>query len=163
MEDKKKYLTITNAEIMYKNFAGREEGKYNPAGNRNFCVIVPEEDVEDLLAFGWKVKPTKPRDPDETPKYYIPVAVKYSPKYPVRITVQTANEGKKKVLTESEVGVLDWAEIINIEKVVIRPRFWDDNGTEKIKAYLRSMKVVIDDEDYEDMDEMDVDDDDMPF
>ena len=34
---------------------------------------------------------------------------------------------------------------------------------EKIKAYLRSMKVVIDDEDYEDMDEMEVDDDDMPF
>ena len=74
-----------------------------------------------------------------------------------------SNEGKKKVFAESEIGVLDWAEIVRIDKVVVRPRVWDDNGTEKIKAYLRSMKVVIDDEDYEDMDEMEVDDDDMPF
>ena len=165
MEDKKRSnLTIANAEIMYKNFAGREEGKYNPAGNRNFCLIIPEEYVDQLREDGWNIKQSKQRDPEDAPRYYIPVAVKYgNPRYPVRITVETANEGKKKVFAESEIGVLDWAEIVRIDKVVVRPRVWDDNGTEKIKAYLRSMKVVIDDEDYEDMDEMEVDDDDMPF
>ena len=36
---KKLEIRIDNAKIAFRNFAG-EERKFNPAGNRNFCVFL---------------------------------------------------------------------------------------------------------------------------
>ena len=77
------------------------------------------------------------------------------------------NIGDNKMsLDEHTINCLDWAEIISVEKVVVNPRVWTNAmGEDKIKAYLRTLKVVIDDEDYEEIAEggADIDEDDVPF
>lgn len=166
MSDRPNRLTIENAEILYSNFSGVEK-KNNPAGNRNFCVVIPSETAEDLTADGWNVKQKKSADPDDDPVYFIQVAIGFNnPRYPVRIVVTTENGGKKMQLDERTIHNLDWAEIISVEKVVVNPRVWTNAaGEDKIKAYLRTLKVTIDDEDYEEISEGgdNVDEDDVPF
>ena len=166
MSDRTKRLTVENAEILYSNFSGMER-QNNPAGNRNFCLVVPTDIVEELKADGWNVKPKKMRDPDDDPVYFIQVAIGFNnPKYPVRIVVSTENGENQMSLDESTINCLDWAEIVEVKKVVVNPRVWiNAMGEEKIKAYLRTLKVVIDDEDYEEIAEggAGLDEDDVPF
>ena len=166
MSDKSKRITVENAEILYSNFSGVERPN-NPAGKRNFCLVIPNDIVEELKEDGWNVKPKKMRDPDDDPVYFLQIEIGFNnPKYPVRIVARTENGDNKMSLDERTVNCLDWAEIISVEKVVINPRLWTNAaGEERIKAYLRTLKVVIDDEDYEEIAEGgdDIDEDDVPF
>lgn len=164
MSERASRLTVENAEILYSNFSGVER-QNNPAGKRNFCLVVPSDLAEDLKADGWNVKQKRITDPDDDPVYFVPVEIGFNnPRYPVRIVVTTKNGENKMSLDEHTVNALDWAEIISVEKVVVNPRVWTNAmGEDKIKGYLRTLKVVIDDEDYEEISEGDVDEDDTPF
>ena len=44
--------------------------------------------------------------------------------------------------------MLDWAEKTKVD-ITINPRYWDDNGRQRIKAYLRTMQVWIYEDDLE--------------
>ena len=49
-------LQIDDARITYKNFEGRGD-KYNRQGDRNFVLIIPEENMaQELINQGWNVK-----------------------------------------------------------------------------------------------------------
>ena len=72
-----KILMFENARIIFRNFAGRED-KYNRAGNRNFCVIIDDEKmVQQMMEDGWNVRMLRPRDEEDEPRYYLPVAVSF--------------------------------------------------------------------------------------
>jgi len=136
-------LSVENAKILFRNFAGRG-GQFNPEGRRNFCVLLDFEKGTKLQEEGWKVKWAKQRDPDEDPQAYLPVAVSYD-HIPPKIVMITSS--KQTLLDESNVMVIDTAEIKNVN-LIIRPYNWDVNGQKGVKAYLKTMYIELEEDEF---------------
>ena len=135
-------INIKNAKIAFRNFEGKE-GKFNPAGRRNFCVILEDQElVAQLVNDGWNIKYLKPRDDEDPEQPYITVSVKFEPIKPNIYMVTSKN---KVELFEDTVGQLDYAEITNVD-LSIRPYQWEVNGKTGIKAYLKTMYVTIEED-----------------
>ena len=136
-------LQIDNARIVFRNFRG-EASKYNNEGNRNFALVIPDEDIaEELTKRGWNVKIKPPRDEDDDPFMYLPVKVKFNDRGP-SIYLNTGTVRNK--LSEETVGCLDKIDIVSVD-MDIRPYDWViQEGTPNEKsgrtAYLQSMRVV---------------------
>lgn len=131
-------ITIENAQIRFRNFSGKE-GKFNPAGRRNFCVFLDKDISDDLERDGWNVRYLTPQNPEDLPQPYLQVAVSFNPLPPKIVLI--SSKGKTKI-DEDEVNILDWAEIENVD-LIIRPYNWQVNGKEGVKAYLKAMYVTI--------------------
>ena len=69
-------IVVENARILFRNFSG-EEKQYNPAGNRNFCVLLDLEMGKLLENDGWNVRWLQPKDEGEQLQPYIQVKVSY--------------------------------------------------------------------------------------
>lgn len=155
-------LSVEHASIIFKNFAGKEKA-YNPAGKRNFCLLVDNIKAEELKAAGWNIKYLKPRDEDELPQAYMQVAVAFE-NFPPNIWLISG--GKKTKLTEETVAVLDYAEIENVD-VIISPYHWEAHNKSGIKAYVKNLYVTVAENEFEkkyrNMDEEEEDDGELPF
>ena len=84
-------ISIENAHIVFRNFSGKA-GQFNPAGRRNFCVLLNTGIANDLTRIGWNVRWLEPRDPDANRQAYLQVSVSYLNK-PPRIVMIT-DKGK---------------------------------------------------------------------
>lgn len=132
-------IIIENARIAFRNFSG-EEGKFNPKGRRNFCVLFDDEEfVKQLEDEGWNIRRLQPKEDGDDPVPYIQVSVSFG-KIPPNIVLITSN-GKTK-LDEDSVNILDWAEIKSVD-LIIKPYNWEVNNQVGVKAYLKSMYVTI--------------------
>ena len=115
-------LVIENARLLFRNFSGRES-KYNRAGQRNFCVYIEDAaDAQKLIDDGWNVRVRPPREDGEEPRYYIQVAVSFENIPP---TVYMITKRKKVKLDEES-----------------------KNEKSGVKAYLRSLYVVIEEDEF---------------
>lgn len=141
----KDILQIDDARIIYRNFAGRGD-KYNREGDRNFAVVIPDEDTaNELTNLGWNVKIKPPREDDDTPFMFLPVKVKFNDRGP-NVYLKTGDRQNR--LDEESVGLLDNIDIIGVD-LDIRPYDWViQEGTPNEKsgrsAYLQSIRVVQD-------------------
>lgn len=133
-------LQIDDARIIYRNFAGRGD-KYNREGDRNFAVVIPDEEMaNELTNLGWNVKIKPPREDGDTPFMFLPVKVKFNDRGP-NVYLKTGDVQNK--LDEESVGLLDNIDIIGVD-LDIRPFDWDVNGKQGRTAYLQSIRVVQD-------------------
>lgn len=133
-------LQIDDARIIYRNFRG-EGSKFNREGDRNFAVVIPNQEIADkLIEDGWNVKIKPPRDEDDIPFMYLPVKVKFNERGP-HVYLATGNARNK--LDEDSVSIIDDIDISNVD-LDIRPYDWEVNGKEGRTAYLQSMLVVQD-------------------
>ena len=139
-----KNIVIENARIGFKNFAGKEE-KYNPAGRRNFCVFLDTDLAVTLEEDGWNIRWLTARDEDEEDQAYMQVALSYEP-YPPKIVLITSQ--RKTILDEDNVNMLDWADIQSVD-LIMRPYNWEDSGKVGVKAYLKSMYVLLMEDEFE--------------
>ena len=140
--ERRETLNIANAKIIFRNFAG-ERTAYNREGDRNFCVIIEdEEDARRLAEDGWNIKLLKPRDPEDTPKHYLQVKVSFDNIPPRAYLIAGEN---KTLLNEASISCLDYSDLIKVD-LVITPYMWDVNGKTGIKAYLKIGYFTIDED-----------------
>ena len=131
-------LQIDDARLVYRNFSG-VGSKYNREGDRNFAVIIPDQEIVDaLLEEGWNVKIKPPRDEDDTPFMYLPVKIKFTDRGP-SIYLKSGNSVNR--LDEESIDCLDNVDILSVD-LDIRPYDWEVNGKTGRTAYLQSIHVT---------------------
>ena len=132
------YLQIDDARLVYRNFAGKASD-YNREGDRNFAVVIPDEETaEALRQEGWNIKSKPSRSDPEDIFRYLPVKVKFNERGPAVFYVMGNKEIK---LDESNVKVLDNADISRVD-LDVRPYDWEVNKRTGRSAYLYAMRVV---------------------
>lgn len=139
-------LTIENANIgrgSFRNFAG-ERSQFNPNGKRTFTVLLDEATGYSLEQQGWHIRWREPRDEQDDRMALLTVEVKFGD-YPPKIMLITG--GNRTPLDETNIAILDSAEIANCD-LVIRPYNWTVQGNEGTKAYLKTMYVTLEDDDF---------------
>ena len=131
-------LQIDDARIIFRNFSG-EPSKFNRAGDRNFAVVIPEQDIADaLINDGWNVKIKPPREEGDTPFMYLPVKVKFNDRGP-NVYLKSGNNTVK--LDDQSIRCLDDVDILSVD-MDIRPYDWEVNEKTGRTAYLQSMEVT---------------------
>lgn len=130
-------VRIDNARVVFRNFEGAE-GKFNPAGNRNFCVFLPDEIAKDMERDGWSIRWLDSRE-GEPPQALISVKVAFG-NYPPNVVL--VSDGKMSKLSENNVNVLDFAEFEQVD-LIIRGYSWEVQGKKGIKAYLKTGYFVL--------------------
>lgn len=132
-------LEINDARIIFRNFAGLGS-KYNREGDRNFAVIIPNEEIADELAKdGWNVKIKPAREDGESPFIYLPVKIKFNNRGPAAYVVSGGNDPRR--LNEDTIGMLDEIDISSVD-MDLRPYDWDVSGKTGRTAYLEAIHVI---------------------
>lgn len=137
---------IEGAKLIYRNFTGVQSA-FNAKGDRNFCVVLDPEDAEKMLHDGWNVKFRDARDDGDAPLAFVQVRVNYS-NYPPRIVTLSPDMKRRLSITEDMVETLDWADILNAD-LICRGHEWDIQGKTGIKAYCKSLFLVVDEDELE--------------
>ena len=108
---KTQLLQIDDARICFRNFRG-EGSMYNNEGNRNFSVVIPDEEIAEALrndeneyGVGWNVKIKAPQEEEQKPFMHLKVNVKYTDRSAPNVYLIS---GKNKVeLNDETIGMLD--------------------------------------------------------
>ncbi len=134
---------IDRAQLMFRNFEGRET-EFNAPGSRNFCVPLDPNVAEVMRRDGWNIKTLKPREEGDEPRPYIQVAVGFKIR-PPRLVMINSISRKRVVLDEETCELLDWADVMYAD-LIIRQRPWSIRGNSGVKAYLKTLYAIIDED-----------------
>lgn len=137
-------VTMEDARIGFKNFSGSPDRFNKDGGKRSFCVFLERSMAEDLLAQGWNVRWLPARDETEEDQGCIQVAVAFQ--YPPKIVL--ISSGRRTILNETTVGLLDRIHFKTAD-LTITPYNWEMNGRTGVKAYLKTLYVVMEEDEFE--------------
>lgn len=134
-------VTIENARIIFRNFAGRK-GPYNEEGERSFTLVMDEKLGKIMERAGWNVKEKAPYGGEEgaPPEYHLHVLVEYRKGRPPRCIL--INSQGRLDLGADEVAVIDYADIAQVD-LALSPYEWTVGENSGVKAYLKSIFVTI--------------------
>jgi hypothetical protein len=138
-------FTVEDAKLIYLNFSGKPT-PFNPVGGvKQFGVVLPPDLAEKMKKDGWNVRYREDKGGEEgnQDEPYISVAARFDIK-PPRVVMITSTG--KIPLGEKEIEVLDWADIQTAD-LIVQSSYWNNNGKEGYKAYLKTLVVTIE-EDY---------------
>ena len=131
-------LQIDEARIIYRNFSGAPS-KFNREGDRNFAVVINDEEIKDaLIEEGWNVKIKAPREEGDDPFMYLPVKIKFNERGP-KVYLKSGKATNR--LDEESVDCLDHVDIVSVD-MDIRPYDWEVQGKTGRTAYLQSIWVT---------------------
>ena len=131
-------LQIDEARIIYRNFSGAPS-KFNREGDRNFAVVINDEEIKDaLIEEGWNVKIKAPREEGDEPFMYLPVKVKFNERGP-KVYLKSGKATNR--LDEESINCLDHVDIVSVD-MDIRPYDWEVQGKTGRTAYLQSIWVT---------------------
>lgn len=137
-------VTFENATILWPNLSGAAD-KFNTEGDRNFNLRLTKQEADDLAADGWNVKCklARPNDPDQDgeERCVLKVTVNFGNK-PPRIIMIGSKTKSRTELGPDLAGLVDAAEIQQCD-ISFVPYFWDVNGNIGVTAYLKTMYVVV--------------------
>lgn len=137
-------ITMENADILWPNFSGSAD-KFNSEGDRNFNLRLTKAEADDLAAQGWNVKCklARPDDPDQDgeERCVLKITVKFSNK-PPKITMIGNKTKNRTQITEHTAGLVDSADIASVDLSFV-PYFWKVNDGMGLTAYLKTMYVVV--------------------
>lgn len=148
-----KNVVLEGVRLVFKNFAG-EEGQYNRKGDRNFSVVLTDEQADDLIRDNWNVKRKPPREEGDENFNHLPVAVSFKgrpPRLVLIVNVPDGNGGmvaRRTQLDEDTCEMLDYADAANVD-LILRPYDWAVSGKTGRKAYLHAIYVVLNQDELE--------------
>ena len=150
-------LIIDDAMITFRNFAGTAT-MYNRAGDRNFALIINDEEVARKLAdAGWNVRI---KEVDDNVYMHLPVKIKFNSRGP---SVYLKSGKAMRKLDEDTVECLDQIDIQSVD-LNIRPYDWElPSGKTGRSAYLDAIWVTQKLDRFADRFESHVSEDDCPF
>lgn len=141
----KENISIENATIMYKNFSGKPDPKFNRNGKRHFTVAIDDFDAaKRFMEDGWNIKEVRNED-EEIIGYRLQVTVQYS-EYSAPTVLIKKRTGVE-YLNEDTVGLVDNMDIRTAD-VVIRPYNWEVNGKTGVAAYLKAIYLTLDEDEF---------------
>jgi hypothetical protein len=139
-----KMVTIEDAQLLFRNFAGRE-GQYNSEGDRNFCVILPPDLAKELDRDGWNVRALPAREEGEEDVPYLQVKVNFKNRPPHIVTISSVGRTN---ISEEMTETLDFADMRKVD-LICNGYEWDVNGKSGVKAYLKSMFITLEEDELE--------------
>ena len=130
-------LQIDDCRIIFRNFAG-EEDQYNRAGDRNFALVIPDEELaKQLTDDGWNVKIKPSRVEGELPLMFLPVKVTFSERSGPACYIDS--NGTRVQLDATTVHRLDRIDAYRID-MDVRPYDWGPiTGKYGRTAYLSAI------------------------
>ena len=131
-------VQIDDAKLIFRNFAGAPS-KFNRDGDRNFAILIPNQEQADaLMAEGWNVRIKPPREIGDEPFRYLPIKLAFNGRGP-NIYLKSGRNVTK--LDEETVSILDDIDIMSAD-LDIRPYHWEMGGNTGITAWLQGMDVT---------------------
>lgn len=152
-------LRIENTRVVFRNFAGKPS-KFNVQGGKRTVGIILDsvETGQKLEKDGWNVKYLTDRDTGELDAAFISAKISYDNK-PPKIVIVTNR--KQTYLDAESVEILDYADIKNVD-VVLSPYVYSVSGRDGISAYVKTMYVTVQEDEFADKYNMD-DEEEVPF
>lgn len=138
-------LQIDDARIIWRNFEGRGD-KYNKEGDRNFNLVIPNQEIADMLmndknefGVGWNIRIKAPREDGEAPFMSLKVNLKFNDRGPV-IYLNTGRVRRR--IYEEEAAQLDRISISRVD-LDIRPNDGEGTYGPYRSAWLNGMEIFM--------------------